>query len=292
MGGKDVMVTRMHALLPLPVTTEILTSTVGPAAVSIRKRKETFPPLPPANLVPSLKNPKHQANLTPQLDRISAELRSSPLAFQHRPLPEKLTANTRLVTEDLDAKEHLRRARQTPHPSCMRWEMEDSLKFAVDKLDEFRSETITWRSNMNDEIEAIKGNMLHEIENWHRSVPKFVQMAYRDSGFCVPVFIKLLRLTRYPDAEQLFIDLSEGFKLTGDIASGVCWPPSNKRDPSYSWKEFYADNDEFITKRLSRLGQAGPVTSESYDTLLKELIAERKIGKVLGPFAAPTKWGA
>jgi len=169
--------------------------------------------------------------------------------------------------------------------------MEDSLKFAVGKLAEFRDKTIGWRSRMNDEIETIKNDMFSEIASWHSSVPVFVQMAYQDSGFCVPVFIELLRLTNYPDAEQLFIDLSGGFKLTGDIPSGVGWPPSTKRGPTYSWKEFYADNDEFITKRLSRLGQAGPVSPEAQASLLKELIIERELGKVRGPFAAPEKWG-
>ena len=40
----------------------------------------------------------------------------------------------------------------------------------------------------------------------------------------VPLFIFLLKLFDYPDADQLFTDLTFGFELIGSIPPGVGWP--------------------------------------------------------------------
>ena len=223
------------------------------------------------------------------LDKVASELHSKPFDFRHHPLPEKILKNSRLVMVDDDPLEHLRQACLTAHPTTWTWVMEASADYAVRKLEALRHETIAWRKQMLDELDILKSNMEHELAAWRNSVPDFVNSAYKDSGFHVPLFIHLLKKLGYPDAAQLEKDLSGGFELAGDIPSGVGWPPSSKPGPSLSWEEFYSENDKFVTKRLS--SHRARCDSGEYDFLLNELITERGLGRVTGPYEAPVKWG-
>ena len=139
---------------------------------------------------------------------------------------------------DDDPLEHLGQACLTAHPTTWTWVMEASADYAARKLESLRHETIAWRKQMLDELDHLKSDMEHELADWRNSVPDFVNSAYKDSGFHVPLFIHLLKKLGYPDAAQLEKDLSGGFELAGDIPSGVGWPPSSKPGPSLSWEDF------------------------------------------------------
>ena len=89
--------------------------------------------------------------------------------------------------------------------------MEDSLRCAATKLADIRHDATSWRRQVLDEMWALKADFSDEIDEWRSTVPDFVNMAYKDSGFCVPVFIQLLRKFNFPDAEQLNNDLSGSF---------------------------------------------------------------------------------
>ena len=268
------------------------TTPLSPGSAGTRWSSES------ASLAPSPQTQSSFSNLSIRcmgsslIDSIAVELKNNPLIFDHKPLPDRLSAGTRLVDVDSDPFEHLRRARLAQHPSSKTWAMETSLHFAAEKLAAFQSQTNSWRRQMLDEIKQVKLEMSEEIEEWHSSAPEFVKQAYMETEFCVPLFIFLVRALDFPDAEQLNIDLSGGFDLAGEIPSGVGWPSAPEPGPSLSWEEFSKANDEFISGRLRRLRDLGTARGTAeYDFLLSELINERGMGRVRGPFEAPQKWG-
>jgi hypothetical protein len=131
--------------------------------------------------------------MTPLIDSVAEDLRADPLIFKHSPVPDKLLAKFRQITEDDDPIEHLRRARLAVHPSNVAWDMEGSLAFAVSKISNLRESTVEWRRRMLQEVDDLKISLETEILDWRESVPSYVKKAYLDSNFCVPLFINLLQ---------------------------------------------------------------------------------------------------
>ena len=228
-----------------------------------------------------------------KIHQISNELRLAPLDFFHRRLPDKLLKNVRSIDVDDDPFEHLRRARLTVHPLLRCWDAEASALFAIQKLATLRADVVSWRAQILEEIKLMKDDMVDEIAAWEASLPDFVKLAYKESGLCVPLFIKLLRMCDYPDADQLEKDLSGGFWMVGEIPSGVGWPSSSDPGPSLSWEEFAKLNDEYIGARLSKHllpDFKGKADNDVHELLLSEILDERDKGRMTGPYAAPAKW--
>jgi len=72
------------------------------------------------------------------------------------------------------------------------------------------------------------------------------------------------------------------FKLAGTLADGVGWPPKPDKGTPLDLDEFRARNDDYVREQLfSR--KASPLSQ----VLLADLLADRRLGRVRGPFRPP-----
>ena len=142
-------------------------------------------------------------------------------------------------------------------------------KFGIGILkfrDEVLSELGDWITNAQD-----------EHAEWVASLPLEVRLAHSAAPVLVLVFVRLLRLIGYPDADQLLKDFTKRFKLIGLLPAGVGWP-DKARPSSLSVKEFAVKNDVHFRCQL-----AAREPDRHADILLKELIDDVAIGRMTGP---------
>ena len=102
---------------------------------------------------------------------------------------------------------------------------------------------------------------------------------------CLPVYRYLLDAFGYPLAGALAEEWSHGFKLLGDTPPGLGWPANLKDPKAVSWSEFKLQNTTYITEQLKHRPP-----DEHAEFMLKEILAERSLGRMRGPFAAPEGW--
>ncbi|CAE7242575.1 unnamed protein product, partial [Symbiodinium sp. KB8] len=144
----------------------------------------------------------------------------------------------------------------------------------------------------NDVIAEIKDLVLDFEEHtmaWFHTLPPHVQRAYKhkDSVTQIPILIHLLRRLGYPQTEVLYRALSEGFPLMGKLTPGVNWHV--RQDRKYlqptPMDDFKQKNREYIRNKL----EANRV-DDHWKFMLDEVLAEVKLGRMNGPFKAPTWW--
>ena len=103
----------------------------------------------------------------------------------------------------------------------------------------------------------------------------------------IPILIHLLRLLGYPQTEVLYRELSEGFPLMGKLTPGVNWHV--RQDRKYlqptPMEDFKDKNREYIRDKL----EANKV-DDHWRFMLDEILAEVKLGRMNGPFKAPSWW--
>ena len=101
-----------------------------------------------------------------------------------------------------------------------------------------------------------------------------------------PVFLYLLELVGYPDVSNLRDDLENGFDMIGEVRRGPGW--RDRDDDRYSnpitRERLRASNLAYVRRRTSH-GRAAPHS----DVMLRELIEETRLGRVIGP-AKRTDW--
>ena len=144
----------------------------------------------------------------------------------------------------------------------------------------------------DDVIAEIKDLVLDFEEHtmaWFHTLPPHVQRAYKhkDSVTQIPILIHLLRRLGYPQTEVLYRELSEGFPLMGKLTPGVNWHV--RQDRKYlqptPMDDFKQKNREYIRNKL----EANRV-DDHWKFMLDEILAEVKLGRMNGPFKAPTWW--
>ena len=124
---------------------------------------------------------------------------------------------------------------------------------------------------------------------WFHTLPPHVQRAYKhkDSVTQIPILIHLLRRLGYPQTEVLYRELSEGFPLMGKLTPGVNWHVRQGRkylQPT-PMDDFKQKNREYIRNKLETNR-----VDDHWKFMLDEVLAEVKLGRMNGPFKAPTWW--
>ena len=204
------------------------------------------------------------------------------IGYEHVPTQRKHTE--REVREDVDPMAHAREAIEAVHPIWKRWQIDSTLKFALDILSKFKDDIVYVREAVTADIELLREELESEFKDWLDTLPEAVRPAFQADPINAPLFVNLLKRINYPDADQLFKDLSTGFDLVGKIPLGVGWPISFDNGPTHPNVDFADFNDTYIKYKL----QSQTPTSTKWDT---EVIEECEAGRMRGPFEAPTKWG-
>ena len=143
------------------------------------------------------------------LDQVCGEWIAFSGLFTHAPLPSARVG--RFVGIDIDPLEHLQVAVTTPHPAYRDWDPEPSAAFALMLLVRMRSRASALRRALVQEVALLKDDLSELILAWAGSLSPDVAEAYKKIFLCVPLFIYLLKLIGYPDADQLDSDLTHAF---------------------------------------------------------------------------------
>ena len=138
------------------------------------------------------------------------------------------------------------------------------------------------------DIRDLVDDVQEETTDWFHSLPRHVQSAYqhKHSVTQIPVLIHFLRLLNYPQTETLYRELSHGFPLMGELTPGVNWRV--RQDQKYLDP---TPIPEFTKKRQyihEKLRQNR--VDQHWEFMLDEIIVEVQLGRMNGPFKAPTWW--
>ncbi|CAE7466803.1 PUB3, partial [Symbiodinium sp. CCMP2456] len=126
---------------------------------------------------------------------------------------------------------------------------------------------------------------------WLQELPAHVRATYTTSDhprpFQGPTFLGLLHDLGYPATADLEEDLRLGFDMLGPVRRAPGWKP--RVDGRYSnpsgLHRLRQENPPYVGAKCSR-GRSGVHTA----ALLEELVQEARLGRVIGPCAAPDHW--
>ena len=199
--------------------------------------------------------------------------------------PPRLASRLDLPEDDPD--EHWRQALRLTHCTVTR---RPQLEPAVERVMELIA---TWRHDVvrMAEIKEMVAEWAAETEAWMAQRPAPVRSTYatadKDRPTQIPVLLELLGVVGYPDIAGITADLTDGFDMLGEVRRGPRW--KDRKDGRYqnpaSLDQLAATNWEYVRRRAS-----GARPGEHWETLLQELVAEVKLGRVVGPTAPPAGW--
>ena len=157
------------------------------------------------------------------------------------------------------------------------------LKFPPDRLAEFRRQVLC-------DIQSRKESLAGQTQAWFESLEPHVQQAYSlpDGGVVqIPLFLELLRGCAYPDVDALAEALSRGFPVLGRIDPSPGWRPrlDDRDDHPITASAFAALNQQYVNEKLRKGG-----VDDEWEALLTEITQEVNLGRMSGPYAAPSGW--
>ena len=154
---------------------------------------------------------------------------------------------------------------------------------AFHPMAEFRKQAV-------EEIRRLVDDMEDVTAAWKSQLPQHVHHAYTTAGGTtqVPVFIHLLKQIQYPQANILEQELTQGFRLMGQLQPGTKW--YIRTDQKYlqpkSSQQFADHSQQYVHRKL-----ASPrVDDHYYEFMLAEIVQEVKAGRMNGPYRQPPSW--
>ena len=144
----------------------------------------------------------------------------------------------------------------------------------------------------------IVAEVLDLVELWHddtstwlASRPSHIQAVYNQTSGStptqVPLFLYLLEQTGFPSMDDVVDDMTNGFALTSRQHHGPGWPV--RTDDRYSnpitEEQFSTLNEAYIQAKLKK-GHVDP----HWQAMLSEILTECELGRMDGPYAAPSHW--
>ena len=142
-----------------------------------------------------------------------------------------------------------------------------------------------FRKQAVEEIQQLVDDMEDVTAKWKSQLPQHVHHAYTTAGGTtqVPVFIHLLKQIQYPQANILEQELTQGFKLMGQLQPGTNW--YIRTDQKYlqpkSSEQVADHNQQYVHRKL-----ASPRVDDHYEFMLAEIVQEVKAGRMNGPYRA------
>ncbi|CAE7450545.1 PUB3, partial [Symbiodinium sp. KB8] len=161
-----------------------------------------------------------------------------------------------LLGEGLDEESHWAAAARMQH-SLVGWPtLEPALEAILEFPQYYRHDLVRIRRDVLEELREMVEDASDDTAAWLGALPDHVRATYvtkdRPRPFQGPVFDRLLRGVGYPAADDLRQDVDTGFDMLGKATR--------------------------------------PRDQEHTRALLDELVAETRLGRVMGPCAAPDHW--
>ena len=226
------------------------------------------------------------------LDRIKLLTAAAKLEFRAPARPPRMGRDA-FITELVCPFAHCALALQAEHPYLHEPDLEHTMVFALDFLKALGPGVVRWRQDLLAELQDLIHDMRDDVDSWYAALPAHVQDAYaakRAPAGCVavPVLRRLGEAIGYPGIEALCDDLSAGFPLLGRIPPGTGWTCLDEPTPQEPTgvEEFFSANQAYAAACMLRRPDAHA------DELLRQVLNERRLNRVYGPFQAPASWGA
>ena len=129
---------------------------------------------------------------------------------------------------------------------------------------------------------------LHMLPKGYTEAPEHIRNVYFDKKHDqitqIPILLKLLEITGFPGLTDLQDDLVNGFEVLGELHAGCGWNP--RMDDKYSFPidrdAFRRINQSYVKEKLKKNH-----VDQHWQVMLDELLQERDLGRISGPFVAP-----
>ncbi|CAE7587990.1 unnamed protein product [Symbiodinium sp. CCMP2592] len=223
------------------------------------------------------------------------DLRSAQKAAAAAPLPMSRAAEMSEHVHMVPVSsmwEHWEASFSAVHPSLLPTLLDPSLEITVQRLVSLGPERVNQiRSQVIADIQELRDAMCDATRTWHDSLAPHIKRAYTlPDGYIVqiPLFIALLRGAGYPDCAALQEALTSASRLQVSCHAAQAgvpdWTTGIHASP-ISMEAFATLNHDYIVRKLKN-GRVDP----EWQTMLSEIIAEVQIGRMTGPFEAPSNW--
>ncbi|CAE7487597.1 rlmN1, partial [Symbiodinium sp. CCMP2592] len=222
------------------------------------------------------------------------DLRSAQKAAVAAPLPmsraSEMTEHVHMIPVS-SMWEHWEASLHAVHPSLLHPHLDQGLEITVQRLVSLGPARVNQiRSQVIADILQLRDQMSVITSEWYEGLAPHIKQAYTlPDGYIVqiPLFIELLRGSGYPDSDALQEALTLGFPVTGQLSRSPGWRPrlDDKYAHPISVEAFVTLNHDYVIRKL----QHGRVDPE-WETMLAEIISEVQLGRMSGPFEAPSSW--
>ncbi len=183
----------------------------------------------------------------------------------------------------------LQEAKRLVHPIDRNPAIDPTLQFAMNLSHALGDRISDWQRFVISDLSDTVTRQRSETAAWLTTLPAHVQKGYSATGdgiTQIPIFIQLLRSIQYPGTEVLSDELEAGFPMLGNLTPGTGW--RTRSDARYATPmprdEFLTANREYIRTRIAAR------TDQHVPSLLKEVLKERSMGRIEGPFESPENW--
>ena len=171
-----------------------------------------------------------------RLDQVGTWVRREGVRFEHPPRDTKM-GSVAFVPDCGDKLRHLALSASAPHPLERLPDIESSALFAIQCLCRLGPDAARWRRQVLNEIRELAVEMRPELEAWRQSLPRRIRKVYvapkSPTGMvAVPLLGRLLEILGVPGWQQLVSDLSQGFRVLGELEKGTGWAPLDKPRPA------------------------------------------------------------
>ena len=190
-----------------------------------------------------------------------------------------------------DMWEHWQASREALHPSQAAPRLEPGLAQWLPLWQHWQDHLPALRAAVTEEVVRMVEDCEEEVKLWFESLAAHVQRAYGGKhGKCtlkLPIIKALAAEFGWGDM-SLFQEMHDGFPLLGDIRPGLGWRLRN--DSRYAEPKdihvFLRENmNDFVQQKLRR----GKV-DECWQAMADEIAADVAMGRMEGPFEAPSWW--
>ena len=208
-------------------------------------------------------------------------------------------ARVPLIPDAPDWRSHVRSALGLLHPSDVAPPMPPLLQWSLDSCWKRGPDVGYWRMSVIDDITSMAEEFRDEQLEWQATLPPHVRKAYglpevanldgdtTATTIHVPLLLELLRLVEFPQIHEFRQELTQGFKVLGQLNPGVGWP--TRTDSRYSSP---ISIDEYVAKNTSYVESLqGRKTDDKYEKgLVAEILEEINLGRMDGPHSTPSSW--
>ena len=179
------------------------------------------------------------------------------------------------------AKQHHQHSQQpAPLDPTLHWAIQQQAK--IPNINEVRH-------NIADELQQLVSDWSDTTHDWYQQLPYHCQRAYQQPTMItqIPLLHHLLQTIQYPHADILFRELTDGFPLIGHLQPGLNWKvrTDTKYTEHQSLPELHSYNRDYILKKLHQHR-----VDDHWQMMADEIAKEVQMGRMDGPFTAPTWW--